>query len=239
MFCQNSNLFDIKIQKGEPCAKVLQEFKEKYGVLIAYSPTLLSAQAMVEKRLAAETISALFEKICYSFQLEYVAESDNSFLVRSEAADIQNSDDVILHIKIEDPKEKSPVAYASVYDESRRYFGFTDEQGDCFLKIPKAKKGEKLTIHSLAHQDQNIIIDTDVPYQRVNMNPDPVKVMPVTINTLKKKISFAKQQGLSIDNILIEKIASCVLSRCYLESVPSMIPNQVSESEEPMKKPLC
>ena len=116
LYCQNSIVFDIKILKGEPCTKVLQEFKEKYGVLIAYSPTLLSAQAAVEKRLTAESISALFEKICYSFQLEYIANGDNSFLVRSEAADILNSDDIILHIKIEDPKEKLPVAYASVYD---------------------------------------------------------------------------------------------------------------------------
>ncbi len=224
LYCQNSNVFDIKILKGEPCTKVLQEFKEKYGVLIAYSPTLLSAQAAVEKRLTAESISALFEKICYSFQLEYVADGDNSFLVRSEAADILNSDDIILHIKIEDPKEKLPVAYASVYDESRKYFGFTDEQGDCFLKIPKTKKGEKLTIHSLAHHDQNFIIDTDVPYQKVNMNPDPVKVIPVTINTLKKKISFAKQQGLSIDNVLIEKMAASSVFQKDIMRTIQMLP---------------
>ena len=224
LYCQHSNAFDIKILKGESCTKVLEEFKEKYNVLIAFSPTLLSAHAPVEKWLKAENIQTLFEKICYSFQLEYVSGGDNSFLVRSEAEDIQNSDDIILHIKIEDRKEKLPVVYASVYDASRKYFGFTDEQGDCFIKVPKSKKGEKLTIHSLAHHDQDFIIDTDVPYQMININPDPVKVIPVTINTLKKKISFAKQQGLSIENVLVEKIAASSVFQKDIMRTIQMLP---------------
>ena len=106
LYCQNTDFYDFKISKGESCTKALEEFKVKYSVLIAYSPSLIGAHAVVDKWLKADNLSALFEKICYSYQLEFVSSGDNSFLVRSEAEDIQNSDEIILHIKIEDQKEK-------------------------------------------------------------------------------------------------------------------------------------
>lgn len=207
MFCQNIPSLEFLIKKDESCTQVLETFKLKFDVLVAYSPTLIQTKANTDKKLEANDIISLFEKICYSFQLEFVTSGENSFLVRSEARDIQNSDDIILHVRLEDQKEKIPVAFASVFDESRQFFAFTDEHGDCFIRLPKSKKGEKLNIHSLAYQNSHFIIDTENTYQKIAIQQVPVKVIPITINTIKKRLSFVRQNGVSMDNFLIDKIS--------------------------------
>lgn len=208
LFGQGSKQYQFKIEKGISCSTAMEKFKSTFNVLIAYSPTLLDADSGFDKVLSAESVASLFEKVCYSFQLDFVQNGNASFLVRSSALDIKQAEEIILHINIEEGQGRQPVSFASVYDQSRQYFAFTDEQGDCFIKIPKSKKGEKLIIHSLAHHDKEFTVDTEAPYQKISIFPDPVKVIPVTINTIKKKLSFSRQQGISLDNTIVEKMAS-------------------------------
>lgn len=154
----------------------------------------------------SDNVDDLFEKICNSFQLEYTTGGKRSYLVRSESKDILKAEDIILHFRLQDAHDNLPISYATIYDESRQYYGFTDEAGDCFIKIPKNKRGQKLTIHSLAYLQKEIIIDPENPFQEVKISPDPVKVLPVTINTLKRKLSFSKSQAISTDRSMIEKV---------------------------------
>lgn len=204
--CQDSEHFSIVIKKGNTCTDVLVSFKNKYNALIAYSPTLSAYHATADRILTASSIEHLFGKICSVYQLEFASSGQNSFLVRSEAKDIEQAEDVILHIRLEDSQDKTPVTYAAIYDDSRHYYGFTDEDGDCFIKIPKNKRVEKLNIHSLAHQDKTININTENLFFEVKLYPDPVKVVPVTINTLKKKLSFTKGQAVSSDQKILEQV---------------------------------
>jgi len=204
--CQSSEEISISIKKGQKCTDVLDAFKNSYNVLIAYSPSLSTNVANEDKRLIANDIEELFTKLCYTYQLDFVSGGKKSFLVRSEANDILNAPDVMLHIRLIDSHDKNPVSYAAVYDDSRKYFGFTDEAGDCFIKVPKNFTGQKLTVHSLSHKDQKIIVDTENVFHDVRIMYDPVKVLPVTINTIKKRISFSKNQGITLDNLLLQKM---------------------------------
>ncbi len=204
--CQEADQYSIVIKKGNTCTEILEVFKKKHDVLIAYSPTLSTFISDTERSLTASTVEHLFGKICSVFQLEFASSGEKSFLVRSEAKDVERAEDVILHIRLEDSQDKRPVTYAAIYDDSRHYYGFTDEEGDCFIKLPKNKKIGKLNIHSLAHQDKSVNIDPKDLYHEVKLNPDPVKVVPVTINTLKKKLSFTKGQAVSSDQKILEQV---------------------------------
>lgn len=185
---------------------MLNDFKQKYSALIAFSPTLSEQIATTDRNITATTIEHLFAKVCSVFQLEFVSNGHNSFLVRSESKDIEKAEDNILHISLKGSNDPKPISYAAIYDDSRKYYGFTDEEGDCFIKLPKGKNAQKLNIHSLAHQDREISVNTDDLYHEIVLNPDPVKVVPVTINTLKKKLSFAKGQAVTTDQQLLDQV---------------------------------
>jgi hypothetical protein len=205
VYCQKSKEFSFQINAGTTSSTSLEAFKKEFEVLIAYSPSLQQFVSPQSKVIKADNIDELFSKLCYSLQLDFIVSSAKSYLVRSDAEEIKQATEIILHIKLED-ESNHPISYAAVYDKSGRYFGFTDNKGDCFIKIPKAKKGESLRVHSLGHQDKELIIDTDQSYQAVQLHAEPIKAMPVMINSIKQKLNFARNQSITSQKETIEKL---------------------------------
>ncbi|MGB4961016.1 MAG: TonB-dependent receptor [Saprospiraceae bacterium] len=206
VLCQAEKTLTFQIFKNSDCTATIERFKREYDILVAYSPTLVSVKSTQDVTLKAATPLALFEKICHSYQLEYSETTDHSLLVRSDIEDIMQSAFMTVHINIKDISGSYPVSFALVYDDSGRYFGFTDDHGDCFLKIPKAMNGANLNVHSLAHKDAKFKVDMKDVFTQVELYTDPIKVIPVTINTFKRKLSFTKQQGTEVSDILLQKL---------------------------------
>ncbi|MBL0025160.1 MAG: TonB-dependent receptor plug domain-containing protein [Saprospiraceae bacterium] len=206
LYSQSLYVYSYPIKKGTSCTYNLDAFKNKFNVLIAYSPSLSEYIASNDRVLVAFSLDNLFEKLCNSFQLEFTNGGERSYLVRSEAVDIRNAEELIFHIHLKDAKDNQPISFAAVYDESRKYYGFTDEQGDCFIKMPKSTNSHKLTIHSLSYKERDIELNNENLYQEIKIITDPVKVLPITINTIKRKLSFAKSQAITTNSDFIEKV---------------------------------
>ncbi|MBK8628436.1 MAG: hypothetical protein IPN86_23650 [Saprospiraceae bacterium] len=229
-----TNKSDLSAQKREEkifvippkanCAEALELFKTHFNVLLAYNPALSSVPSIGQKTLRAKTYAELFAKLCLSFSLEYIIHQDDTYLVRSNFDDIVASDSYVMHINIIDELSGKPIEFATVYDPSKKYFGFTDEYGDCFIRMPKQLKGTKLFVHSLAHYDKEVSIPNDALFKNVKLSADPIKIIPVTISSIKRKLSFIKQQGIFIDSAMIQQLSnSSVFNNDVLRTV-QMLP---------------
>ncbi|MBK9737825.1 MAG: TonB-dependent receptor plug domain-containing protein [Saprospiraceae bacterium] len=211
------------IDKNKSCAETLKAASNRYGFLIAFSPSLDQIKATANKILIAESITALIEKICLTYQLEYVDNGDHSYLVRSELKDIENAVMFNLHLKIRDNLDGQPLSYASIYDDSRKYFAFSDDQGDCFIKLPKSLKGNKLYIHSLSHQDKVLIIDPEQAYRDISLVSKPVDVFQVTIQTAKRSLSLNKNQSVLFEKTMMDHLArASIFTKDVLRSMQLM-----------------
>ena len=219
-YAQPHKIYTFKIHSDMDCALALESFKKEFKTLVAYDPTLSSHKIHTFRILQSETQDQLFEKLCQVYQLQFIKSAPSSYLVRSDLTEVNTTEDIILHINIEDYQGGQPVSFASVYDDTRRFFTYTDNQGDGFLRLPKTMKGQKLTVHSLAHRDQVVTIDPDMTFLQVRLHIDPIKVMPVTINTLKSQLSFTRLQGIIVDNAIIQKLSgSSLFSRDVMRSI--------------------
>jgi hypothetical protein len=155
-----------------------------------------------------------------AFSLEHIVQQDNTFMVRSDAKEVSESDTFVMHINIMDQLTGQPIEFATVYDPTKQYFGFTDMYGDCFIRLPKSLKGSTLSVHSLAHLDREVVIAEKVNFNTVRLTADPIKVIPVTISTIKRKLSFAKQQGIFVDSTMLQHLNSAsVFGNDVLRSV--------------------
>ncbi|MEZ4909534.1 MAG: TonB-dependent receptor plug domain-containing protein [Saprospiraceae bacterium] len=203
---QNVAFKEFSIEKNSPCNTVIEQFKKQYGVLVAYNPQL--THALTDSRtIESYSVDSLFVKLCQVMQLEYsIADGKHSFLVRSQPKDIDNATHILHHVNIKNSEDGSPIPYAIVYDESKKYYGITDESGDCFIKIPKNAKVNTLFTHALGHKDE-VIQKTDTGYNEVKLIYDPIMATPITIQNLKRSLSFASKndaivvQGQGLDRL--------------------------------------
>lgn len=216
--------YSFRIVKGSPYTSVLESFIDRYRILIAYSPTLLHYNAPETIVLQSEDPGVLFEKVCHTFQLDFIREKEGSYLVRTVGGDLESSDFMMLHLRLTESGTGQPLAYAAVYDPAKKYFGFTDEQGDCFIRLPKSARGGSLKVHSLAYTDQTVSIPygTDT-YKEVSIRPEPVKVMPVTISSIKKNLSLINGQSMYLSSAAIDKLyGSNVFQKDVLRTLQMM-----------------
>lgn len=194
VWAQNTAFKQFTIEGNQPCHTVLELFKRQYGILLAYNPKLDHTLGS-SRRIEANTVDSLFVKLCDVMQLEYTqSEGTHSFLVRSQPQDIQNAKYLIHHINVKNSLDGSPVPYAIVYDASKKYYGYTDEAGDCFIKIPKNVDVASFFTHALGHKDEKIE-RTSNGFNEVKLTYDPLMATPVTIQNLKKALSMANKNA--------------------------------------------
>lgn len=224
VYCQNANGVSFVVKENSTYADVLDNFRAKFNVLVAYNPDLKKLPVQTKKLIKGNNTVELFKKLCLSFSLEYIVQDATSFMVRSDFNDLQNDDNFVFHINITDNQTSSPVELVTIYDPTKKYFGFTDEYGDCFIKMPKSLKGTKLIVHSLTHQDRILTIDTHNTYDHLQLLSDPINVDPITVNSLKQKINFAKQQGISIDSVLLSYLSNVTLADNDLLRAVQLLP---------------
>lgn len=223
-YCQKGKDLNFTIQKDKNYAQTIEDFKKKYGVLVAYSPDLAEIVNQNQRTIHSATLTELFGKICQIFQLEYIPTDSTSFLVRTDLKALSADDQLTLHINLTEARDGLPVTYATVYDPSKKYFGFTDEFGDCFIRLPKTMLGTKLIVHSLAHQELIIETQNQSTYHKVKLKDDPIKVIPLTISTLKNKLSFSKLQGISVSQNLINKLRESSVFQADLVRTIQLLP---------------
>jgi ferric enterobactin receptor len=208
IYCQQTNEKIFEIAENTNCAEVLEKFKNTYQVLVAYNPILSDLPSTGRKIIKGNTLTDIFTKLCLSFSLEYIVQDQNTFLVRSDAKDVENSDTFVFHVNITDSQSGAPIEFATIYDPSKKYFGFTDEFGDCFMKLPKSMKGSKLFIHSLAHLDNEIQISPEQDFKKTKLITDPIKIIPITVSSIKRKLNFTRQQGIFVDSAMIQQLSN-------------------------------
>lgn len=194
-----SNSVTFFVDHKKNCAQNLEDFRKRNDVIIAFHEDLANLTAKQSRRIDADNISDLFSKLCQIFGLDYIINDAKSFLVRSRAEEIQNSDHGTIHINIKDDVTGEPISFATVYDEFGKVFGFTDAQGDCFFKQRKSDGDLRLFVHSLSYKDQQINIHTRDDFFTFRLQADPLKALPISIKTLKKKLYFARTQSIELD----------------------------------------
>ncbi|MCB9310901.1 MAG: TonB-dependent receptor plug domain-containing protein [Lewinellaceae bacterium] len=194
LISQSQLTYQFDIQKNSRCSQEIERFKTQHHILVAYNPQL-SHKVSHSRRIESHTIDSLFYKLCAVFQLEFTNGSEkNSFLVRSQPKDIEHPDFIIQHIRLKDMTDGSPISDAIVYDQSKKYYGFTDQSGDCFIKMPKNQSVASLRTHALGHQDVEILLNDDT-FNEVALAYDPVMASAVTIENLKKSLVLAGKDG--------------------------------------------
>lgn len=204
---QRSQVLEFKILEGMDCSAALEAFKGQFQVLVAYDPSLNQLKNTVSRELVSDSKESLFEKLCNAYQLEYKSTEKDAFLVRTNAKTIKSSSEVTLHIKLVEHRDGSPIAYAAIFDESKKYYAFTDEYGDCFLRLPKKMTGQKLTVHSLAHENKEVIFQAEPSFQTITLNDEPNVSEAVHIQTIKKKMQALHDEGIHIHDDLLEKLS--------------------------------
>jgi ferric enterobactin receptor len=190
------------------CVQALELLKSRYELLIAYSGTLSELTAKENKIIEGADSHIVMEKVCATFNLDYVKQGNTSFLVRSDANDVYHSKEFNLHLKIRDESNGERLPYVSVYDETFHYFAFTDEFGDCILKLPKSLAGKKLTIHSLAHNDHQLVINPEKNFAEIQLSVAPIAITVVTVQTLHKNIKFNDDQAVSLNKRFLDHLAN-------------------------------
>ncbi len=191
---------------GLSCTDALVAFEKKYDVIVAFDPSLSGLLNQSKRTIQGFSKSELFEKICRIYQLEYVIQDHDKFLVRSGYNEIQSREYMLAHIRVKEPDEGTSIPYAAVYDETGNVAGFTDEFGDCFIKIPMKVAGQKWVIHALGHKDVTIVPDTNQFFQ-VTLPFNPVVSLPVFIKTYKNALSLNSSQAFDIQADLLQKLA--------------------------------
>ena len=205
---QKKDKSTIAIEKGMTCVQALEMLKSRHELLIAYSGTLAQLTAKENKIIEGSDSQIVMEKVCATFNLDFVKQGQTSFLVRSEANDVFNAKDFNLHLKIRDESNGERLPYVSVYDETFRYFAFTDEFGDCILKLPKSLAGKKLTIHSLAHRDHHFIINPEMNFVEIQLQVAPIFISAVTVQTLHKNVKFNNDQSVALSQRFLDQLSN-------------------------------
>ena len=221
LFAQQNEIFNFVVEKN--CASTIEKFRSKFGVLVAYNPDLAQIQNPESRTIKGRSAEEIFSKICLIFNLDYIPADKASFLVRSDFNSTSQSNETIVHINIAEQRDGYPISYATVYDESKKYFAFTDEFGDCFIRLPKSKVGTMLRVHSLAHSETTIQVTSDNKIHKIVLADDPVKVIPLTISSLKKRLNFMKGQGASASSGFLNALTGAsVFPTDVLKSVQLM-----------------
>ncbi len=195
IIAQQNDIVNFVVEKN--CASTIEKFRDKFGVLVAYNPDLAQIHNPESRTIKGRNAEEIFSKICLIFNLDYITADKASFLVRSDFNSTSQSDEMTIHINIAEQRDGYPISYATVYDESKKYFAFTDEFGDCFIRLPKSKAGTLLRVHSLAHSETTIQVSPENKMHKIVLADDPVKVIPLTISSLKKRLNFIKEQGIT------------------------------------------
>lgn len=224
LYCQKLQDFSFTLQKGKNYTQTIEDFKKKYNVLVAYNPDLAVLINQNQRTIHSTYLSDLFGKICQIYQLEFIPTDSTSFLVRTDLQSMEQNEELTLHINLTESRDGMPVTYATVYDPSKKYFAFTDEFGDCFIKLPKSMLGTKLIVHSLAHQESVIETQKQSTYHRIKLKDEPVKVMPLTISTIKKKLSFSRLQATTLSQNLIDKLKETSIFQSDLTRTIQLLP---------------
>ncbi len=202
-----SGLVTFYVDKTQNCAQVLDDFKKKNNVIIAFNSDLQSIMLNDDRKLVADNLSDLFTKLCHVYGLDFIIHDPKTYLVRSSAIEVQNTNEQSIHLNIKDISTGEPVSFATVYDESGKVYAFTDAYGDCFVKQATSDMGTKLFVHSLSYKDHQINLTKNVNFIPVKLQLDPIKVIPVSIKTLKNKLYFAKTQSIDLDQRGLESVS--------------------------------
>lgn len=127
-----SNKVSFYLDHQKNCAEALGDFRKKNDLIIAFNEDLQNIKTLQSRKLEADNIQDLFTKLCQVFSLDFIINDQKTFLVRSSASELQNAPSNTIHLNIKDEVTGEPVAFATVYDQSGKVFGFTDAYGDCF-----------------------------------------------------------------------------------------------------------
>lgn len=197
--------FYVDHQKN--CAEALDDFRKKNELIIAFNEDLQHIKTIQSRKLDADNIQDLFSKLCQVYSLDFIIHDHKTYLVRSSAVELRNAENSNIHLNIKDEVTGDPVAFATVYDQSGKVFGFTDAYGDCFFKHRKSKDDLKLFVHSLSYKDHEIRVSQNLDFVPVKLQLDPVKVIPISIKTLKNKLYFARTQSIDIDQRGLDQLS--------------------------------
>ena len=200
------NRYSFAIEKGMSCAKAIDKASARYDLLIAYSPSLAEVKCPLNKIIVAESLTDLVRKISYTFQLDYIDQGNKSYLLRSDGVSEAASEFIFLHIKVRNGLDAGPLAFASVYDESLKHFAYSDNFGDCFLRLPKDMIGKQLTIHSLGHEDQLITISGNDLFTDIQLKDKPLETWPVIIKSTSSSMLLNMNRSVYLPKVLMHEL---------------------------------
>ncbi len=217
---QGKEVYSFPVKAGASCDQILEEFRIAFSVRVAYDPMLSEHKSPFGVIIKGYTPQEVFAKVCEIFRLDYLFSDHSSYLVRSSLQDLVTSKEKIYHIQIKEQRDGSAVPYAAVYDLGKSYFGFTDEFGDCFIRIPDSMTNVRLVVHSLAHRDQQIVIENGKQQHSLKLADDPINMLPVSVSSYRKKLTTLQNQSTGVASGLLDVVMiSSVFSKDIVRTI--------------------
>ena len=126
-----------------PLEEVFQVFGDKYGLLLAFDPAILSGKT-VSIRLREEEVVHSFYLILEQSGLEYLTVNEGQILIRAAAVLEVTPTITYRHLRgqVKDEATGEPLSYATIFNRQLNKGTVTDEAGNFRFSFPDTIKGD-------------------------------------------------------------------------------------------------